>query len=268
MSFDLSPDDRRLVFSWVAAAQASLWIHDMVRGTTSRLTFGASSSYYDPRWGPGAEWVAANRPAPPPLAIVKIQSDGRESVISAPEACLLDDVASDGRHLLCRPSARHVEAIPFQVGGKPLVVRKPPAGFIDQTTFSPDSRWIAFNADESGQFEVYVTAFPAGGERWPVSRGGGVQPVWRQDGRELYYLGLDGILNAVEVHAGDRPQLSVPTRLFDTGLAAPSPWVEQYAVSRDGQRVLILKPVDKMVRNSIGVILHWPALLQAQSAPR
>jgi eukaryotic-like serine/threonine-protein kinase len=264
MTFAVSRDDTRLVYARIAAESSSLWVHDLLRGVTSRLTFGAASSYYDPRWGPDGRWVAANRRTPPPLAIVKIQPDGGESVVSAPAPCVLDDVSSDGRYLLCRGWARDIVATSLVDSAKPVVVRKSPAGFVDQPRFSPDGHWIAFNADESGQHEVYVTRFPPTGERWMVSHGGGVQPVWRRDGRELYYLGLDGILYAVEFPAGDRPQFSVPKRLFNTGLVAPSPWVEQYAVSADGRRVLILKPVSARVRNSIGVILDWPALLHTQ----
>jgi hypothetical protein len=81
-------------------------------------------------------------------------------------------------------------------------------------------------------------------------------------GRELYYLGLDGTLHAVELRVDDRPQFSSPEPLFETGLLAPSSNVEQYAASGDGQRFLILKPIEDRVRNSIGVILNWPALLQ------
>ena len=266
MTFDLSPEGTRLAFSRVAADHANVWVHDLTRGVTSRLTFGAASSYYDPRWGPDGQWVAANRPAPAPLSIVTILPDGRESVVSGPKACLLDDVSRDGRYLLCRvqgESFGQLVAMPLTGGEEPIVVRKPPAGFIDQARFSPDSRWIAYNANESGQYEVYPTAFPPSVERWQVSHGGGVQPVWRQDGRELYYLGFDGVVNSVELRTGNRPQFSVPKRLLDTGLLAPSPAVEQYAVSADGQRVLVLKPVSNTVRNSIGVIVNWPALLSS-----
>lgn len=77
-----------------------------------------------------------------------------------------------------------------------------------------------------------------GGERWQVSSGG-VQPVWRQDGRELYYLGLDGALNAVRVRAGERPQFSPPRQLFQTGIQ-PTHSVEQHAASVDGRRLLLL----------------------------
>ena len=269
MSFDLAPDDTRLVFSRGELGDASLWMLDLVRGVTSRLTFGANASYYDPRWASGGQWLAANRPTPPPTAILKILPDGRESVISTTrgEACVLDDVSEDGRFLLCRSrGARDLVAISVGDRHEPMLLRKSPAGYFDQAQFSPDGRWIVYNGDESGRQEVYLMAFPSTGERWQVSVGGGVQPAWRQDGRELYYLGLDGVLKAVALESGDRPQFSVPNRLFDTGLAAPSPWIEQYAVSADGQRVLLLKPVGDRVRNSVGVILNWPALLQAGRA--
>jgi hypothetical protein len=85
--------------------------------------------------------------------------------------------------------------------------------------------------NESGRCEVSVTAFPSTGERWQVSDNGGVQPVWRQDSRELYYLRLDGVLAAVAFQTGDQSPFSVPTRLFNTELGSPSPYVEQYAAS-------------------------------------
>ena len=268
-TFDLSPDGQRLVYSRLlseasAADGASLWVRDLTRGMSSRLTFGASS-YYDARWGPGGDWVAANRTVPPPLSIVRIQADGRESLLRAPrdEQCILDDLSSDGRYLLCRMgSGQRLMAFLMGDGGEAILVRDAPVVSMDQARFSPDDRWIAYNAYETGNSEVYITAFPPRGQPSRVSLNGGFQPTWRRDGRELYYLGLDGALNAVAVRAGDHPQFSAPIRLFETGLSAPSPWVEQYDASADGQRFLFLRPVANSVRNSIGVIINWPKLLE------
>jgi hypothetical protein len=122
---------------------------------------------------------------------------------------------------------------------------------------------VAYNANETDRFEVYVTPFPPSGHSQLISSGGGVQPVWGADGRELFYLGLNGMLHAVALRP-DGERLDVSDReLFQTGLGAPSPSIEQYAASADGQRFLFLKPVDTKVRNSIGVVYNWPALLTA-----
>ena len=204
-------------------------------------------------------------PLPLP-GVVKILPDGRESVVSIREGdvCVLDDVSNDGQWLACRGD-RGRQLVAKRLAGENQVIeiRKAPVGTTDQSRFSPDDHLIAYNADETGRFEVYVKAFAATGERWPISNDGGVQPVWRADGRELYYLGLDGVLNAVAVRPGARPSFSIPRRVFDTGLAEPSPWVEQYTVSADGRRFLIFRPANTKVRNSMGVILNWQALIQA-----
>ena len=84
----------------------------------------------------------------------------------------------------CQRGQQLLADIPIE-GSKPVPVREAPAGEMNQAQFSPDSRWIAYRSDESGLNEVYVTRFPPTGEHWPVSSGGAVQPVWRQDGREL-----------------------------------------------------------------------------------
>src|SRR5713226_6400317 len=64
---------------------------------------------------------------------------------------------------------------------------------------SPDSKWVAYTSNESGQNEVYVQTFPSPGGKSPISTGGGNRPVWRRDGRELFYIAADGKLMAVEV---------------------------------------------------------------------
>lgn len=125
------------------------------------------------------------------------------------------------------------------------------------------TRWIAYHADETGRFEVYVTPFPGPGQRQAISSGGAVQSMWRRDGRELYYLGLNGMLHAVELRP-DGTRLHLTDRPLFQGIV-PSKSIEQYAPSLDGQRFLILKPVDNKVRSSIGVVFNWPALLTAQS---
>ena len=90
--------------------------------------------------------------------------------------------------------------------------------------FSPNGRWLAYVSDESGKAEVYVRPFPVSPGIWPVSTGGGSQPRWRRDGKELFYLALDGKLMVVEVNAGERFRAGVPKALFQMRLPMDFDW--------------------------------------------
>jgi DNA-binding winged helix-turn-helix (wHTH) protein/Tol biopolymer transport system component len=260
-SFDLSSDGKWLAVTRLGAG-SSLWIIDVEHGHTSRLTHG-DTEFTDPRWTEDNQRLVATRWRPSPYGIVQISRDGSESVISTSATFrALDDVSRDGRYVLYRQLAVELLAKPLREGSKAdLVVRKAPAGIMDQAQFSPDGRWVAYNANETDRFEIYVTPFPAQGPSQLISSGGGVQPVWRADSRELYYLGLNGMLHAVELRPEGERLRVVDRELFQTGLGRPSSIIEQYAASADGQRFLIVRPVDNKVRTSIDVVFNWPALL-------
>jgi hypothetical protein len=137
---------------------------------------------------------------------------------------------------------------------------------ITQAQFSTDNRWIAYQeADESHGQDVYIAAFPRKRDRWKVSSNGGVQPVWRRDGRELFFLSLDGTLNVVEFRSGAQPTVSTPKPLFKTGLTRPAVTIREYTVSRDGQRFLFLRPIEHRAHSHIGVIIDWTAALSTGS---
>jgi eukaryotic-like serine/threonine-protein kinase len=259
-TFDLSADSSRLVYGRTEPGRrTSLRVYDLERGVDQRLT-PEGSSYADPRWV--GDQIVATRWQPQPQAIVQIAPNGEESVlVTSAVTTMVDSVSRDGAYLLYRSRGQHLLAMPLSGHSKPIPIRNTPTGSINQAQLSPDNRWMAYQEkDESGRFEVWVGRFPPTGERSLVSSDGGVQPVWRQDGRELFYLGLDGTLYAVEFRPGNRP-LSAPKPLFPSGLLPPAKSVEEYAVSGDGQRFLLLRPLEDRVRSSIGVVLHWRGLL-------
>jgi hypothetical protein len=110
--------------------------------------------------------------------------------------------------------------------------------------------------------EVFVSAVRPSGERWQISAKGGGQPRWRHDGRELYYLSLDGILMAVDIGTdGTTLRAGTPHALFQTKLVV-SPFLDQYAVSADGRRFLVNVPFDAPEELSINVVVNWQALLK------
>ena len=131
----------------------------------------------------------------------------------------------------------------------------------DEPHFSFDGKWLAYESLESGTWQIYVIPFPAADQKRQISTNGGAQPRWRQDGKELYYLSPDGKMMAVDIKADTRIESGIPRMLFDTELNV-APTLDQYAVTADGQRFLLLKPAVVSSTSPFTVILNWPALLK------
>ena len=131
----------------------------------------------------------------------------------------------------------------------------------NEASFSFDGKWLAYGSNESGRFQTYVMSFPALDLKRQVSTNGGSQPRWRRDGRELYYLAADGKLMAVDITAGATLDSGTPREMFDTGLTL-SPLQDQYRVTPDGQRFLVLKPVAEATPTPITVVVNWAAGLR------
>jgi WD40-like Beta Propeller Repeat len=131
-----------------------------------------------------------------------------------------------------------------------------------QGQFSPDGRWVAYQSNESGRYQIYLQPFPGPGERIPVTVDGGTQPRWRPDGRELFYLLPEEKLVAVPIVLnGNRPpQLSPPVALFQTqisGGSVPGANRQQYDISPDGQRFLMSVSVADGNIPPISMVLNW-----------
>jgi Tol biopolymer transport system component len=125
--------------------------------------------------------------------------------------------------------------------------------------FSPDGRWIAYSSNESGRMEIYVRPFPGPGGKWQISTQGGVHPYWRRDGKEIFFLTVNGDMMASEVTAGAGIQSSTPRTLF----RVPAPEAQAngpcFAVSADGQRFLIRETLAGGTVPPTTVVLNWAA---------
>jgi len=127
---------------------------------------------------------------------------------------------------------------------------------------SPNGKWLAYLSAESGRVEVFVTRFPGVGEKIPISNGGGYDPKWRADGRELFYVAEDGQLMAVAATPGDTPGFGRPRPLFQSKLDVVNlPFFSRYDVTGDGQRFLMIQPSRDRSSAAVTVVLNWPSLL-------
>jgi hypothetical protein len=130
--------------------------------------------------------------------------------------------------------------------------------------FSPDGHWVAYSSNESGRWQVYVAPFPGPGGRYQISVGGGQQPRWRRDGKELFFLSPDRKLMSVTVKTGPAFVFSAAKPLFETRAHEPITAEEffTYDVSADGQRFLInANPEENDIR-PVEILLNWSAQLK------
>ena len=133
---------------------------------------------------------------------------------------------------------------------------------------SPDGRWIAYQSTESGKHEIYLRSFPTLDQKRQVSNGSGRQPLWRKDGKELFYLTLDGKLMTVDVQSGASLETGTPKLLFRTPIEG-NPDLGQYAVAANGQRFLIMEPVREGAGSAIEefqIELNWFSKLNTRGA--
>jgi Tol biopolymer transport system component len=261
ITFDLSPDGTRVV-AWIGD---SLWLLDTAQGTSRRLVGGGGGT--DPRFNADARAVLfARRDG---LFRLSIDGGSEVAVLQAPTSpraggspmmYFVCDWSRDGRLALYSPEPSSLWSAPVSGDGQPqLVVRS--VGTVDQGRWSPDGRWVAFNGDETGRTEVFVVPFPPTGERWQVSTAGGVQPLWRGDGREIFYLEPNGDLMVVDVKQARTFSAGAPRVLLRQAIENPSDIVEEYGVTADGQRFLLQRPATDSRPPELKVVLDWPALL-------
>jgi len=125
--------------------------------------------------------------------------------------------------------------------------------------FSPNGKWVAYCSDESGENKVYVVPFPGPGGKWQISPGGGCRPLWRRDGKELFYLSSDNKVMAAEVKAsGFNFQAGAVRTLFE---ARSSNIFESYDVTGDGQRFIVVEDKGEP-GTAITLFVNWDAELK------
>jgi len=270
----LSPDGTALVATIAAPPRpGDLWLLSLARANVpSRLTFTPDEAKVGVIWSPDSSRIAfASGPVGQAKNIYQKKADG----VSDPEL-LLDSQASanavtlvttswspDGRYIAFDQSDRQTN---FDSWLLPLAGDRKPVPFLktafneSSATFSPDGHWIAYLSDKSGTNDVYIRPFPTGDREWRISEGGGTSPRWRADGRELFYVvpSLRALM-AVPIKAGSTLEPGQPARLFEFPLLRNG-GARQYAVTPDGQRLLIIEPQAAALTMSgspIIVVINW-----------
>ena len=227
-------------------ASTDLWIAESAKGVFSRVTDDLGNET-DAAWSPDENHLAFSK-----MGVGVVRKDlltGAEQAVAAAAGMSLDDWTADGKFLICRGDVS-VFAVP--AFGPGAAIRVPHVLDIDQTHVSADGRWVTYNSDESGQYEVYVASFPEFAGKEQVSVAGGLQPHWRRDGRELFFVTPRGEMMSVAISTVPTLRIDTPKRLFPTNLV-PTPGWSQYSVTPDGQRFLVMESS----RQFFTVLQHW-----------
>src|SRR6266851_4183093 len=277
----LSPDGRRLATAIyeVERGEQDLWIFDVKTNSGRRLT--AEPAIRDaPVWSPDSRTLAFLHQADGNFPKVHVrglgEKDAEEAMLQAADFQAPTDWSPDGRFVafvntgfprLANETQGDVWVFDLARDRKPVPLLN--TRFHEANpAFSPDGKWLAFTSDESGRPEVYIQAFQTTespsvvGERYLVSRDGALALRWRRDGRELFYLGFDGRVQAVPVKLSPKPEFGPATPLFtiSTEARAAIHSVLGFDVSADGQR-FVIPVVSSAEGPSIVVVQNWEALL-------
>jgi eukaryotic-like serine/threonine-protein kinase len=214
---------------------------DLATGFFSKLTTHPAADT-DPAWAPDEQRVAFTsfRSGTAGVYVKDLISGAEEPLVVRDDFLAVDEWTPDGKFIIFHNLGRAVWSVALSGDRTPTVLVDTPDVVEDEVHVSPNGRWVAYNADVSGGWQVYVAKFPEFTEQRQISGSGGVQPQWRADGRELFYLTLDGSLMVVPFETATGSEGRKPSLLFVTPFE-PSPYLHKYAVSSDGARVLGLE---------------------------
>jgi Tol biopolymer transport system component len=263
----LSPDGSVVAVNRIDPSNGTtnIWLLGIKRDTAARFTFSASFDHYA-AWSPDGGRIAfdTNRNGAADIYMKALTGSSEErQLLHSDQAKAPTDWTPDGRALvyerLDSKTKSDLWLLPLAGDRTPIPIVRTDANEVDGRV-SPDGRWIAYASDESGKWEIYVAAFPGPGDRWQVSNGGGSQPMWRRDGKELFYLGADRRLTAVAVTQGARFEAGPPQPLFQTRSRYTGNIA--YDVTADGQRFLVNTLIGAEGISPITVEVNWMEPLQ------
>ena len=261
----LSPDASRVALVLFLEDDRDIWIWDLRRRALERFTVDPSANPLI-AWSPDGSGLAFGSDRHGPTNLFWQPADGTGTaarLIESQRVQMPVSFAPDGRLLFSHDVAgqgRNIEALTIGTGRVEPVISTPAQELNGEV--SPDGRWIAYDSNESGQFEIYVRSYPpaTGSRRWQASTGGGRQPLWSRNGRELFYRDFSGAVMRVPISPGPSFEPGTPAQALDGGSYTGDGSMASgrtYDVGRDGRFLMIKRGVPDGNRLSLLVVQNW-----------
>jgi Tol biopolymer transport system component/tRNA A-37 threonylcarbamoyl transferase component Bud32 len=272
----VSPDGKKLAAGVLdfSTGGSDIWVYDLSQGTAERVTFGSSSGAPvsgGPVWSPDNTRIAffvVTALAAPQLRVKTVTDRGSGEQFPPGPFQMPCDWSSDGRWIFFTTAGAENGEIWLASANDRKIMPLLQTPFDSASpTLSWDGQYLAFSANDSARYEIYVQRFQGGdspklvGERRRVSYNGGNFPRWRRDGKELFFLSADGQIMAVAVKPGHEPEFGPPTALFRLSANRSSMGsVGGYEVSHDGLK--FVAAIRKGAGAPLQVVVDWQAGLK------
>jgi eukaryotic-like serine/threonine-protein kinase len=262
----ISPDGRRVAFTRRDGNNSDIWVSNPPGNSFMRLTFDTGIDE-NPVWSPDGTAVTFGNDGAGRANLYRKAASGAGTIERLTTQDTIEqqplDWSRDGRFLLYTQISLSAEIMVVAAsGGQPLSFLGQNLG-AGRGQFNPGvPRWVAYDFDDSGRREIYVRAFepgkPASSARWQISDSGGTMPRWRGDGKEIFYLSLDGKMMAVRASSdGAAFHSSTPQFLFKATPPEMRTPNFEYDVSADGERFLMIEPMEKPEYQPLTLVSNW-----------
>jgi Tol biopolymer transport system component len=237
----------------ISSPRSDIWIYDISHDTLTRLTSEGENLW--PVWTPDGKRIAFTSNQGGPSSLFWTLADGSaigERLATTTSLPSPRSWSADGQ-LLIFSDGEGIGALSLE-GRKATRIQAPiGAGW---PKLSPDGHWLAYVSKELARSEVYVQPFPGPGSRLQISTGGGTEPVWNPNGRELFYRQDDKMM-AVDIATQPALIAQKPRMLFESAGLLRVSTTPNYDVSRDGQRFLMVQASEQQAAPQLNVVLNW-----------